>query len=71
MVKELMNFIGNIPKYNMFAMVNWGGPLYEPFQSDSKHVIYIEHCGESDIKGVCNKIPLVENNIPSRILYKG
>ncbi len=53
----------------MFAMVNWGGPFYKHFQSDSKHVIHIEHCGESDIKGGCNKIPLVENNIPSRILH--
>jgi hypothetical protein len=71
MVRELVNFIGSIPKYNLFAMVNWGGPLYEHFQSDSKHVIHSEHCGESNIKGGCNKIPLVENNIPSRILHGG
>jgi hypothetical protein len=71
MVKELMNFIGSIRKYNLFAMVNWGGPLYEPFQSDSEHVVHIEHYGGSNIKDGCNKIPLVENNILSRILHGG
>ncbi len=65
-----MNVIGSIPKYNLFAMVNWGGPLYV-FQSDSKHVVQIEHCGKFNIKGGCNQIPLIENNILSIILHGG
>jgi hypothetical protein len=66
-----MNFLGCIPIYNIFAMANWGGPLYKTFQSDSKHVAHIEHCGEFDNKGGCDKIPPVDNNIPSRILHGG
>jgi hypothetical protein len=55
----------------MFAMTNWGGPLYKAFQSDSKRVVYIESCGEFDNKSGCDKIPLVDNNIPSRIVHGG
>lgn len=52
-------------------MVNWNGPLYEVFRNDSKHFVQIENCGKFDNKGGCNKIPQVDNNIPSRILHGG
>jgi hypothetical protein len=55
----------------MFALANWGGPLYKTFQSDSKHVARIENCGEFDDKGGCEKIPPIDNNIPSKILHGG
>jgi hypothetical protein len=52
-------------------MPNWGGPLYETFQNDSKHVVHIESCGKSDNKGGCNKITLIDNNMISKILHGG
>jgi hypothetical protein len=45
--------------------------LYEVFQSDSKRVVHIESGGKSNNKNGCDKIPLVDNNIPSRIVHGG
>jgi len=44
-------------------MANWGGPLYNCFWNDSKHVVHIESCGESNNRGGCDKIPPIDNNI--------
>jgi hypothetical protein len=53
-------------------MANCDGPLHEAFQSDTIHdSVHIESCGKFGNKGGCDEIPLVDNNIPSKILHVG